>query len=163
MRRVRAPPPAQTTSGSPSVNTMAGMTGILLVHGAWHGPWCWDHFAVRLSECGHDVRAVQLRGHDQRPDRIWHRVRSYVDDLARAAAALPDHPVIVGHSLGGLVVQKYLERNAAPAAVLMASIPPGGTIGLTTRLIARHPLVFAKSNLLCNHSGPRRVALMFRL
>ena len=94
------------------------------------------------------LRAVQLRGHDQRPDRIWHRVRSYVDDLARAAAAFPDHPVIVGHSLGGLVVQKYLERNAAPAAVLMASIPPGGTIGLTTRLIARHPLVFAKANLL---------------
>jgi len=149
MRRACAPrAPAQTTTGSPSVNTMAGMTGILLVHGAWHGPWCWDHFAVRLSECGHDVRAVQLRGHDQRPDRIWHRVRSYVDDLARAAAAFPDHPVIVGHSLGGLVVQKYLERNAAPAAVLMASIPPGGTIGLTTRLIARHPLVFAKANLL---------------
>jgi len=50
--------------------------------------------------------------------------------------------------LGGLVVQKYLERNAAPAAVLMASIPPGGTMGLTARLIARHPLAFAKANLL---------------
>src|SRR5674536_233625 len=118
---------------------MVGMTGILLVHGSWHGPWCWDHFAVRLSECGHDVGAVQLRGHDQRQDRIWHRVRSYVDDLARAAAAFPDDPVIVGHSLGGLVVQNYLERNAAPGAVLMASIPPGGTMGLTARLIARHP------------------------
>jgi len=124
------------------------MAGILLVHGAWHGPWCWDYFAARLSERGHDVRTVQLRSHDQRPYRIWHRVRSYVDDLIRAAAEFPEPPVVVGHSLGGLVVQKYLESNPAPAAVLMASIPPGGTIGLTARLIGRHPLVFAKANLL---------------
>ena len=133
------PPPAKGSRG---------MTAILLVHGAWHGPWCWDDFAARLSERGHDVRTVQLRGHDQRPDRIWHRVLSYVDDLARAAADFPDHPVVVGHSLGGLVTQKYLERAAAPAAVLMASIPPGGTMGLTARLAARHPLNFVKVNLL---------------
>ena len=124
------------------------MAGILLVHGAWQGPWCWDDFTARLSDRGHDVRTVRLRGHDQRPDRIWHRVSSYVDDVVRAAADFPDHPVVVGHSLGGLVVQKYLERNPAPAAVLMASIPPSGAIGLTARLIARHPLVVMKANLL---------------
>jgi hypothetical protein len=48
--------------------------------------------------------------------------------------------------MGGLVVQKYLERNPAPGGVLMASIPAGGTIGLTTRLLIGHPLVYAKVN-----------------
>src|SRR5512146_2431731 len=102
--------------GQPKI---AGMAGILLVHGAWHGPWCWDDFAARLSGRGHDVRTVQLRSHDQRPGRIWHRVRSYLDDLACAATEFPTPPVVVGHSLGGLVVQKYLERSPAPAAVLI--------------------------------------------
>ena len=34
------------------------MAGILLVHGAWHGPWCWERFARRLTDAGHDVRTV---------------------------------------------------------------------------------------------------------
>jgi hypothetical protein len=37
------------------------MAGILLVHGAWHGPWCWDGFAERLAGHGHQVLAVSLR------------------------------------------------------------------------------------------------------
>jgi pimeloyl-ACP methyl ester carboxylesterase len=124
------------------------MTAILLVHGAWHGPWCWDGFAARLTERGHDVRPVLLRGHDQPPGRIWHRVSGYVADVAAAAAEVGEPPVIVGHSMGGLVVQKYLEHHPAAGGVLMASIPPGGTIGVTARIAARHPLLFAKVNLM---------------
>jgi pimeloyl-ACP methyl ester carboxylesterase len=105
------------------------MTRILLVHGAWHGPWCWDGFADRLTERGHQVRAVQLRGHDRPPGRIWHRVHHYVDDVQRGATQFAEPPVLVGHSLGGLAVQKYLERHHAPGAVLLATLPPKGTIG----------------------------------
>ena len=71
---------------------------------------------------------MQLRGHDRPPGRIWHRVHHYVDDVKRAAAQFAEPPFLVGHSLGGLLAQKYLERNPAPGAVLMASIPPGGMI-----------------------------------
>jgi pimeloyl-ACP methyl ester carboxylesterase len=124
------------------------MAGILLVHGAWHGPWCWDNFAARLSERGHTVRAVRLRGHDRPTGRIWYRVHHYVDDLRQAAAELSDPPVLVGHSLGGLVVQKYMEHHAAAAAVLMASVPPPGTMALVARLAARHPAALLKTNLL---------------
>jgi pimeloyl-ACP methyl ester carboxylesterase len=124
------------------------MSAILLVHGAWHGPWCWDGFAAHLAERGHDVRAVQLRGHDQRPGRIWHRVRGYVDDVAVAAAGFAEAPVLVGHSMGGLVVQKYLERHRAAGGVLLASVPPRGAIGITGRVAVRHPVPFAKANLL---------------
>ncbi|SRR6266508_3611991 len=53
-----------------------------------------------------------------------------------------DCAVLVGHSLGGLLVQKYMERHPARGAVLMASIPPGGTIGAITRLAVRHPMLF---------------------
>jgi alpha-beta hydrolase superfamily lysophospholipase len=124
------------------------MTGILLVHGAWHGPWCWRDFAEHLTGRGHDVRAAQLRGHDQAPDRIWHRVCHYVEDVQHSVAEFPAPPVLVGHSMGGLVVQKYLERNSAPAAVLMAPSPPTGTIGAVARLAVRHPIELLKTNLL---------------
>jgi pimeloyl-ACP methyl ester carboxylesterase len=124
------------------------VSGILLVHGAWHGPWCWDAFADRLAGRGHQVHAVRLRGHDHPPGRIWHRVHHYVDDVRQAAARFPGPPVLVGHSLGGLVVQRYLERHPAPGAVLLASISHRGTVPAVARLTRRHPAVMAKANLL---------------
>ena len=78
------------------------MTGILLIHGAWHGPWCWDGFAARLAERGHDVRTVQLRGHDQSGERIWHRIHHYLEDIRRAAERFAEPPTLVGHSMGEL-------------------------------------------------------------
>jgi pimeloyl-ACP methyl ester carboxylesterase len=124
------------------------MAGILLVHGGWHGPWCWDAFAGRLADAGHDVRTVQLRGHDQRAGRIWYRISDYLEDVRAAAARFDDPPILVGHSMGGLLVQKHLERDSGRGAVLMASIPPRGPIGLAGRLGARHPLVMLKVNVL---------------
>jgi pimeloyl-ACP methyl ester carboxylesterase len=123
-------------------------TGVLLIHGGWHGPWCWDAFAHRLSERGHEVRAVRLRGHDGRPGRIWHRIHDYVEDVERAAADFDRPPIPVGHSMGGLATQKYLERNPAPGAVLLASVPSAGMLAPVARLAARHPLALLKTTLL---------------
>jgi alpha-beta hydrolase superfamily lysophospholipase len=123
-------------------------TSVLLIHGAWHGPWCWDDFAHHLTERGHDVRAVRLRGHDGRPGRIWHRIHHYVEDVERAAADCDRPPIPIGHSMGGIVVQKYLERNAAPGAVLMATVAPGEVIRAAARLAVRHPVAFGKATFL---------------
>jgi alpha-beta hydrolase superfamily lysophospholipase len=57
------------------------------------------------------------------------------------------HPVLVGHSMGGMIVQKYLESSAAPAAVLLASAPPQGVVRATLRVAIRHPLAFIKANV----------------
>jgi alpha-beta hydrolase superfamily lysophospholipase len=105
------------------------MAGVLLVHGAWHGPWCWDGFAERLATYGHQVQTVRLRGHDQPPGRIWHRVQHYTQDVREAAAPFIEPPVLVGHSLGALAVQKYLEAGPARGAVLLAPLPTGGRSG----------------------------------
>jgi pimeloyl-ACP methyl ester carboxylesterase len=123
------------------------LTAILLVHGAWHGPWCWEGVAERLASHGHQVEAVQLRGHDHPPGRIWHRVHHYLQDVEEAAARFIEPPVLVGHSLGGLVVQRYLERGRARGAVLLAPLPSHGTLPAIARLSLRHPLVMLKANL----------------
>jgi pimeloyl-ACP methyl ester carboxylesterase len=124
------------------------MSRILLVHGSWHGPWCWNDFAHRLSAGGHEVHTVRLRGHDGRTGRLWYRLLDYLEDVELAAAQFDSPPIIVGHSLGGLLVQKYLERHAAAGAVLMASIPPAGGLPAVLRFALRHPLVLLKANLL---------------
>jgi pimeloyl-ACP methyl ester carboxylesterase len=49
--------------------------------------------------------------------------------------------------MGGHVVQKYLERHQAPAAVLLASLPPAGALATTLRIARRHPAFFGKVNL----------------
>lgn len=123
---------------------------LLFVHGAWHSSWCWtEHLTGWFTERGHQVGTVDLRGHGSAPPKGSFkrtRLRDYVEDVAEAAAAFETPPVVVGHSMGGLVVQKYLERHTAPGGVLVASVPPRGVIGVTLDVAKRHPLTFARMN-----------------
>ena len=48
----------------------------------------------------------------------------YVKAIEAAIAGLDETPVLIGHSMGGYLVQQYLSQGHAPAAVLMASVPP---------------------------------------
>jgi len=131
--------------------TANGSPPLLFVHGAWHGAWCWDvHFLDYFVQQGFSVHAVSLRGHggsDGREKLRWTRVAQYVEDVAAAAKMLPSPPIVIGHSMGGHVVQKYLELHAAPAAVLLASLPPAGALATTLRIARRHPVIFGKVNL----------------
>jgi len=135
--------PARTTPGA--------YPPLLFVHGAWHGAWCWDtHFLPYFAERGFDVYAPSLRAHGKSegaPHVFGKRIGDYVADVAEIAQTLPMPPIIIGHSMGGHVVQKYLERNDATVAVLLASVPPSGTLATSLRIAARHPGPFALANL----------------
>lgn len=121
---------------------------LLFVHGAWHAAWCWDeHFLDFFAARGYRAVAPSFRGHGNSPTPKRLRDCSfadYLDDVVAVARSLPTPPVLVGHSMGGVIVQKYLETNAAPAAVLMASMPPQGYLRSGLRWLRRHPLHFAK-------------------
>ncbi|BBY19841.1 alpha/beta hydrolase [Mycobacterium stomatepiae] len=103
-----------------------GKPPVLFVHGAWY----WDeHFLDFFAEKGYPSLAVSLRGHGKSVDpkrNHFCSIADYVDDVASVAKSLPTPPIVVGHSMGGFVVQKYLESHDAPAAVLLASVPPRG-------------------------------------
>lgn len=123
---------------------------ILFVHGAWHAAWCWEeHFLDHFAQKGFRAAALDLRGHGSSPARggfRTRRLRHYVADVAEVAATFDTPPVVVGHSMGGMVVQKYLERHQAPGAVLLASGPPRGVIGVTLRVLRQHPVTFLRMN-----------------
>jgi len=126
-------------------------TPLLFVHGAWHAAWCWNiHFLDYFAQHGFAAHAVSLRGHGNSEGRghlRWTRIANYVEDVVTTVRQLSSPPVVIGHSMGGLVVQKYLEDSLAPAAVLLASVPPAGILASTLRIAKRHPAAFAKANL----------------
>lgn len=121
---------------------------ILFVHGSWHGAWCWDAtFMPYFTEKGFTTHALSLRGHGGSPatkpmilNGIWDYVADVAEVAARIEAESGSPPILVGHSMGGLIVQKYLERHSVPAAVLVASIPVNGLIALNLRTLRRHPM-----------------------
>jgi pimeloyl-ACP methyl ester carboxylesterase len=121
---------------------------LLFVHGAWHAAWCWDeNFLGFFADKGYRALAVSFRGHGGSPCSKPLRnctLNDYLEDVSSVAESLPTRPIVIGHSMGGLIVQKYLELHEAPAGVLMASIPPQGNLGSGLRWIRRHPWHFTK-------------------
>ncbi len=115
---------------------------LLFVHGAWHAAWCWEHFLSYFASKGFEAHAVSLRGHGASSGsrRIrWIRAAEYVEDVERAVSRFSAPPVLIGHSMGGYLIQKYLENHTAAAAVLMAPIPVSGIFAMLRRLAVRHP------------------------
>jgi pimeloyl-ACP methyl ester carboxylesterase len=123
---------------------------LLFVHGAWHAAWCWDeHFLDYFAAKGYRAGALSLRGHGGSPGRKRLRragIEDYADDVAEVAAQLPTPPVLVAHSMGGFVVQHYLEHHTTSAAILVASIPPTGVLRLTLKIARQYPREFVRVN-----------------
>lgn len=127
---------------------------LLFVHGAFCGAWIWaEHFLPWFAEHGWDARAVSLRGHGGSEGHESLRDSSladYVDDLRAVMEGLDRPPVLIGHSMGGMVVQRLIEScesktfAKAPTvagAVLMASVPPGGLWGTTWHMAMHDPML----------------------
>jgi pimeloyl-ACP methyl ester carboxylesterase len=130
-----------------------GLTPLLLVHGAWHTAWCWELFQSYFAEQGYESYALNLRGHGKSEGRErlrWLRTVDFVMDVAQIASRLPKPPILIGHSMGGYIIQKYLERYTAPAVVLLASTPVRGNAKMFLRLALRHPWQTVKCHLTLN-------------
>ncbi len=120
---------------------------LLLVHGAFGGAWTWaEHLMPYLARRGRHVAAVSLRGHGSSEGRdalATTALSDFATDLRRAVAAMPAPPVLVGHSLGGLLAQRALGGVAMRGLVLMGSLPPEGLAWIGPRMAVTEPLVWA--------------------
>ncbi|HSB00487.1 MAG TPA: alpha/beta fold hydrolase [Anaerolineales bacterium] len=126
---------------------------LLFVHGAWHAAWAWENVLPYVASQGYEAHALSLRGHGNSEGREklrWHSTKSYVDDLCQVVDGLSSPPILIAHSMGGYVVQKYLEGHNVPAAVLLASVPTAGILGMFLRWAGRHPVSILKTFLLLN-------------
>jgi len=102
-------------------------TPLVFQHGAWHGAWCWKYWQELFAEWGWVSHAHSLPAHGKsthsRPIRLC-TMGFYQDALKTQIDRCERPPVVIGHSMGGMIAQWYLAHvGDLPAAVLLASIP----------------------------------------
>ena len=134
----------------PATRSRKHKTPLLFIHGAYTAAWCWEeHFLPYFAGQGYTSHALSLSGHGgsrgrKRLDSFG--INDYIKDVAEVVAALPAPPVLIGHSMGGFVVQKYLEEQQAPAAVMMCSAPPQGLMSAAFGMIFQKPGLMSDLN-----------------
>ncbi len=142
----------------------AGKPPLLFVHGAYVGAWCWEeHFLDWFAARGYPAYAVSLRGHGDSEGRDgldgW-SLDDYAEDVARAAAGLPKPPVLIGHSMGALVVQKALSRIAdVPAMLLACPVPSYGLLASTFSMAFSQPALMNGLNTVASGGRASRETL----
>jgi pimeloyl-ACP methyl ester carboxylesterase len=122
---------------------------IVLIHGAWMSPLCWEHFSQRYEAAGYRCLAPSWPG-DERPVAELQRaplpeladlsVGKIVDHYERIIRELPEPPILMGHSFGGLFVQMLLDRGLGAAGVAIDPGPPRGVIPRPIALWAALPV-----------------------
>ncbi|MBX3650982.1 MAG: alpha/beta hydrolase [Burkholderiales bacterium] len=128
---------------------------LLFVHGAFCGAWCWDeNFLPYFAGLGYDAWAVDLRGHGVDGEEAgFASIEDYVEDVLAAVAAIGEPPVLLGHSMGAVVVQRAWRRARAPALALLAPVPLQGLLGSSLMLALNSPEIYIEINGLQNSTG----------
>ena len=109
------------------------LTGFLLIHGSWHGAWCWEDVAPILRAQGQDVVTPDLPCHGNDRTPAWRTtLEGYARAIHEAAAGMKAPPIVVGHSMGGLAMTEAAHRYPGAFAGLIyvcAFVPePGETL-----------------------------------
>ena len=111
-------------------------TTIVFVHGMYVTPLCWEPWVAYCQAQGYTSLAPAwpgrerpietLRRHPLDPQLGRLTLGDVVGHFTKTITALDERPVLVGHSMGGLVVQLLLQRDIAAAGVAIDSAPPRG-------------------------------------
>jgi non-heme chloroperoxidase len=111
---------------------------IVLIHGAFCGGWCFADIMPVLAARGWSCAAPDLPFHVPGPARTpapelaRQSIADYTRDMAAFIGRLPDPPVIVGHSMGGLIAQQLAAEGLARALILFTPAPPWGVLPATS-------------------------------
>ena len=102
---------------------------VVMIHGAFCGPWTLDGFKGKFESAGYKVSAPALRFHDggKPPEALaTTSLVDFVADLEHEIAALEAPPILLAHSMGGLLAQMIAARRDVAALVLLAPSSPWG-------------------------------------
>lgn len=114
---------------------------LYFIHGMWGGPWCWDNYLEFFGSRGYRCVAATLPYHDMEPrgtpdPRLGTTgLQDYAARLEAEIRQLGDRPVLVGHSMGGLLAQMLAARGLAEAVVLLASAAPSGIFSIRPSVV----------------------------
>ena len=119
---------------------------LIFVHGGYATANCWDaYFLPWFSGRGFDCHALDLSGHgasEGREHLHTFGINDYAEDLAQVTRKFDVPAILIGHSMGTVVIERLLERQQAQGAVLMAPVPPTGILGATMKIALSEPTFF---------------------
>ena len=146
----------------------SGRPPLLFVHGGYTHSLCWQvNFIPFLNARGYDCYALDLSGHGASGGHgQLHEfgLADYAEDLAWAVSSLPARPVLIGHSMGTQVVQRYLVDGEAAGVALLSPVPPTGTGGTASRRAVTEPAFFeALPNAMAGTPRTRTLQVMARV
>jgi pimeloyl-ACP methyl ester carboxylesterase len=96
------------------------MSVYVLIHGAWHGGWCWDKVVPLLEKEGHKVEAPDLPGHGNDKTPIPEiSLQAYADRVCEVLDAQSEPVILVGHSMGGGVISQAAEYRPEKVKTLV--------------------------------------------
>ena len=110
---------------------------VILIHGAFAGPWCMENFAGYFRDRGWTCHVPALRHHGGDPKAApdpalaTTSIDDYTADLADFIETLETPPVILGHAVGGVIAQKLAAMSLAQAIVLLNPHAPWGVLPST--------------------------------
>ncbi len=84
----------------------------VLIHGAWHGGWCWEGVIKELERAGHTAEAPTMPGHRPADDRSKVTFQDYVSKIVSVLKAKTTPVVLVGHSSAGFLLQSAAPKGA---------------------------------------------------
>ncbi|WP_096701415.1 alpha/beta hydrolase [Magnetospirillum sp. 15-1] len=135
----------------PPEGPATGRPSLLFVHGSYCGAWVWaERFMPFFARRGWSSHAVSLRGHGESEGGFnYASLADYITDIHSAMEHVGGEVILVGHSMGGLLVQHCLAGDErVRAAVLMASVPPSGLMSSALHLSLFSPDVCLQFGLL---------------
>jgi pimeloyl-ACP methyl ester carboxylesterase len=112
---------------------------VLCIPGLFAGSWVFEGLLPLLAERGHNAAAISLRGHPPLPpmrDIGRQTISDFYSDAAAAARTL-DRPIVIGHSMGGLLALMLAANGLVRAAVLMSPAPSRGIPALSVAIVTR--------------------------
>jgi len=119
---------------------------VVFIHGGFCGGWSFDHLRKPFEAAGHATLAPDLRGHEAgaAPQAVVGvSMGDYAADIVKLCESLPAPPILVGHSMGGLVAQMAAMRTPVAAMALLAPSPAwGGSASSVEEAIAAFGLHF---------------------
>lgn len=114
---------------------------IIMIHGMWGGAWYWGNYKKYFEAKGYKCVIPTLRHHDINPKSAPHKelgatsILDYADDLEKLIKEIDGKPIIIGHSMGGLIAQILASRGLASTAVLLCPASPSGIFALMPSVI----------------------------